>query len=101
VACALQRRESRGLHYSADYPLTQPSECRPSLVSAPMYGSRSAVKPGLVPAGSWGGGGGAGAGGLVIGSKGTAGRQRGAAARDLKLRATKSKTPGGGKAAEP
>jgi len=34
VSCALQRRESRGLHYSADYPRTVPSEARASLIAS-------------------------------------------------------------------
>jgi L-aspartate oxidase len=34
VSCALQRRESRGLHYSADFPELKASEGRPSLISA-------------------------------------------------------------------
>ncbi|KAF5838195.1 fumarate reductase/succinate dehydrogenase flavo protein-like protein [Dunaliella salina] len=33
VACALQRRESRGGHFCVDYPHPVDSECRPSLVT--------------------------------------------------------------------
>lgn len=33
VSCALQRRESRGLHYSADFPEAVAAEARPSLIA--------------------------------------------------------------------
>lgn len=48
LACALQRRESRGLHYTPDYPSLDPAS-RPSLVS---------LRPPVVAGGGGGGKGG-------------------------------------------
>lgn len=36
VSCALQRKESRGLHYNADHPQLDERECRPSLISTAL-----------------------------------------------------------------
>ncbi|GFR43778.1 hypothetical protein Agub_g4892 [Astrephomene gubernaculifera] len=36
VSCALQRKESRGLHYSADYPHSDESQRRPSMISTSL-----------------------------------------------------------------
>lgn len=36
VSCALQRKESRGLHYSADYPYPDESQRRPSVISTSL-----------------------------------------------------------------
>lgn len=53
VSCALQRKESRGLHYTADYPQPVESQRRPSVITtslktryanvAPLQGSLSEV----------------------------------------------------------
>ncbi|GLC37807.1 hypothetical protein PLESTB_001478700 [Pleodorina starrii] len=36
VSCALQRKESRGLHYSADYPHLDEAQRRPSVISTSL-----------------------------------------------------------------
>lgn len=36
ASCALQRRESRGLHFSLDFPSPVSAECVPSLISASL-----------------------------------------------------------------
>jgi L-aspartate oxidase len=36
VSCALQRRESRGLHYSVDYPFLDEQQRKPSLISTSL-----------------------------------------------------------------
>jgi L-aspartate oxidase len=39
VSCALQRRESRGLHFSADYPRIVPTEARASMIASSSFRS--------------------------------------------------------------
>jgi L-aspartate oxidase len=59
VGCALQRRESRGLHYNADFPATEERECRPSLASrAPAGVGAARLAEAAAAAAAAGGGGG-------------------------------------------
>ncbi|WIA10929.1 hypothetical protein OEZ85_011094 [Tetradesmus obliquus] len=103
VSCALQRRESRGLHYSADYPAAA-AETAPSVISSSLksrldleavrgsIGVRSSN--GFVSLISPGGGVAASGGAASTGSASAAGSQRGvgsaakkgAALRDLSVR---------------
>ena len=88
VACALQRRESRGLHCSADFPEEDPAG-RPSVVA--LRDDVAALAGG---GGGGGGGGPGGAGGGGAGGSGTRGGAKkklarpGAAQRDLAVRST-------------
>ncbi|GBF99735.1 L-aspartate oxidase [Raphidocelis subcapitata] len=79
LSCALQRRESRGLHYTPDYPSTDPAG-RPSLVARR---GAPAAPPAPAGGGARGGGGGAGAAGGAAGPG-----KRASVQRDLAVRST-------------
>lgn len=49
LRCALQRRESRGLHYSTDYPEPKESERRHSIIGDVMRSARDVSAPMLEP----------------------------------------------------
>ncbi|EFJ45376.1 L-aspartate oxidase [Volvox carteri f. nagariensis] len=59
ISCALQRKESRGLHFSADYPFMDESQRRPSLINT-SFKSRYDLSPymrnvpSVLPAGTGG-----------------------------------------------
>ena len=56
VSCALERKESRGLHYTLDYPHMDDAQRRPSVISTSLKSRYAELVPAVAGAGNGTGG---------------------------------------------